>query len=618
MSDNLLKNEIIELNNRLKQFTDKFHTIEKDITALQKTENRLYEDIKLKRDKIVDTISQNQSKIYKKLTKTKLLSEERYDNDEILNQVEVLEEELLRYFENIPTLEKLIDYLNTKSIDYNRELSKYLNKSINIKFLDKQLDEVLKSSRILASGKRAEEDTARVISYYPDKPRILKNNRLGTKSIDNDKMIYAENDIIIINEKGIFLLEIKNSSKNLIFDEKGNLIRENSKNFKVDILQQCLNHENLVRMVLNESFEELSLSNIHVDIIPIIVTANNFIDVENKNIRIPVLRKNQIQDFIYNEYQSKNKLSSDEIDLIYNILYEKDVGPAKFKHKIDVDTIFYNISLFIAIDNNYEELIKVDSYHERELINNSSLIESNMKKLNELKIKIKDIQDSIKDKTKKMEDLIEEEISKAENVLQIKLLLKKDPLIRIAMLVCILCSIVILISPVMINKKHNKLVDANKILNDKYKESLEDPIAKNKELLATLEEVKTNNNMLKNVISDSTSNLANTVLLSDTRWIGEAKLKSNGKYKVYNISLESSNNNLVLNIGEGSYRLLNTYSNSSSGLTVLRSSDWITPVNELKSVDLNGIINGNTFNGILTEKDDINTIVGEFKLKKSN
>ena len=100
----------------------------------------------------------------------------------------------------------------------------------------------------------------------------------------------------------IFSLEIKNSSRDLIIDEKGNLIRTGYQT-KEDVVQQCLNHVNIMRRVLEE--EIYNKYNIYktVDINPIIVVANNNIEVTNKNKRIPVLLKNEIQDYIFNKFK---------------------------------------------------------------------------------------------------------------------------------------------------------------------------------------------------------------------------------------------------------------------------------------------------------------------------
>ena len=79
------------------------------------------------------------------------------------------------------------------------------------------------------------------------------------------------------------------------------------------------------------------MRNNHIVVNPIIVTAINFINVEKKNDRIPILLKNEIQDYMFKKYKPQRILTQEEIDLYYSILKQRDIGLAEFAHGIDIE-----------------------------------------------------------------------------------------------------------------------------------------------------------------------------------------------------------------------------------------------------------------------------------------
>lgn len=315
-----------------------------------------YNDNKKYLENIKSTIQKKRNRIYIILRSKNYLSKDRYTNNELLNELDRFQNDLLSNNfrkENISNLEELCNFIKKKKnlfFCFNEENKIF--KSTDFDYLLESLDKMKRSVSNIKSGKYAEKETLRVIKTFSDKNKYLINNRISVIDKQDGKCMYAENDIVFICKKGIFSLEIKNSLRDLIIDEKGNLIRTGYQT-KEDVVQQCLNHVNITRRALEE--EIYNRYNIYktVDINPIIVVANNNIEVTNKNKRIPMLLKNEIQDYIFNKFKSEKELSDSEINLYYEILLNRDVGPASFINNINVNKLINELATFIGIYNNY-------------------------------------------------------------------------------------------------------------------------------------------------------------------------------------------------------------------------------------------------------------------------
>ena len=162
-----------------------------------------YNDNKKYLENIKSTIQKKRNRIYIILRSKNYLSKDRYTNNELLNELDRFQNDLLS----------------------NNEENKNF-KSTNFDYLLESLDKIKRNISKIKSGKYAEKETLRVIKTFADKTKYLINNRISVIDKQYGKFIYAENDIVFICKKGIFTLEIKNSSRDLIIDEKGNLIRK--------------------------------------------------------------------------------------------------------------------------------------------------------------------------------------------------------------------------------------------------------------------------------------------------------------------------------------------------------------------------------------------------------
>ena len=66
-----------------------------------------------------------------------------------------------------------------------------------------------------------------------------------------------------------------------------------------------------------------------------------------------MLLKNEIQDYIFNKFKPKKELNDSEINLYYEILLNRDVGPVSFINNINVNKLINELATFISMYNNY-------------------------------------------------------------------------------------------------------------------------------------------------------------------------------------------------------------------------------------------------------------------------
>lgn len=322
-------------------------------------EKNIDERLELLRDKL----KAEKQEIINYLKSEELFSEKYYRNGMMIKEINRLSNVILNlkeWKEKKVNLYALSNYID-KNKEYYEKLNRGINLSKNAKF--ERLSDLIKEASILQvtlkNGEDGEKETERMIMLFSDKVKYARGLSVAIKDESSGKMIRAENDFIIIGENGIFTLEVKKNSQDRVVTENGNFINKNSKNREgSNIIEQCMLHENVVRRVLEEEILKRFSRKEDIEVHSVIISANNAINVENRS-RFKVLLKNEIQNYILNEFEPKRKLSKDEIELYFNILKDREVEGASFTHNIKIDEIIEQISTYLVIEKNNVDIRKL-------------------------------------------------------------------------------------------------------------------------------------------------------------------------------------------------------------------------------------------------------------------
>ncbi len=165
--------------------------------------------------------------------------------------------------------------------------------------------ELKKHIGILSSGIQGEKDTLKALELYNDEIEIIQS--LCTKIGD---YIY-EHDFIVINEYGIFSIEVKNNSNyNVYISEQGIC---NGKN----LIKQSKQHFHSLRRCLADT--DYSKVPIHT----IIVFTNDKNTVKSEQNTIPVCYRYNIDDVIFDSTRYKKCLDIAELKNIKNVIEDK-------------------------------------------------------------------------------------------------------------------------------------------------------------------------------------------------------------------------------------------------------------------------------------------------------
>lgn len=597
----------------MKSTTVKNKTIQKletDIAACQQQLDMYDKKLDMHRMRVKKSINQlvaYQSEVKSDLKLNNQLVKDKYNNDLTLEFGKHLEQYISNtYFksENLKNISDLYSYIEKNINIYNKFNQKYnIFKNFNVNSLLEEMNNFKTTISKLESGKSAKDETLRVMAHFFDETnRCIESNRISIKSTHDGRYINVENDIVFICKNGIFTLTVKNSNRDLTIDEKGNLVKRGEANKGQDIIQQCLNHVNVTERVLKEELSKLDIRNNHIVVNPIIVTANNVIDVEKKNDRIPILLKNEIQDYMFKKYKPQRILTQEEIDLYYSILKQRDIGLAEFAHGIDIENLISQISMFIAI-NKYKSDVLSGDYNQ----NTDEII-------------------ALQNRIKQIQMQIDEEANKLEIINNLKYVFFKDKLVRFIGIVSI--GALIITNPIetFVDNQLEKVSICKEEADNKVNRinNLESVLVKeNKELEQKLKSQKNETSLLQSNINSTKVSTFN--LKSGTKWDGWFKLDNDNELGKIKASLEVNDQNVVMTLNingeEGKHYLLKDSINEETGLINLTAGEWIEPINEYEPKDYMGVVRGNTIKGVvksyISSTDNGYRKIGDFEFKRS-
>ena len=213
------------------------------------------------------------------------------------------------------------------------------------------------------SGNRGEMMAFDSLSHIQGEHFILKNIELS-----NDEM-RSELDAIVINHNGAFIVEVKNTKRNIFIDEDGNYYRTGEfLKWDSDIKEKMQVKESLLR----EVFVQKGLTNI--PIYKIVVFTNNRIEVQNKCKSLNTCFLSQLPHIIDNNHDAV--ISYSDMKLAVRAVSEANIEKS-YPFEFDANAFKINFaSIIVALEeaeeakhNNWFK--KVISYFNQKKAKNS-------------------------------------------------------------------------------------------------------------------------------------------------------------------------------------------------------------------------------------------------------
>lgn len=193
------------------------------------------------------------------------------------------------------------------------------------------------------------------------KTLICPNVKLKNVELSNEDFT-SEIDHLVITEKGIFILEVKNTKKDILIDEKGNYIRQSdTHSFDCQIGEKMNNKVYLVRKAL----EENGIKN--VNIISLLVFTNSFVKITNEYkyithcflSQLPHIIEQYDLEKIYSKEQMKEFVEAIEESRTYKEYYLKeDINEYKELYANLITELEYDDSLIEDSESIKEEVKK--------------------------------------------------------------------------------------------------------------------------------------------------------------------------------------------------------------------------------------------------------------------
>lgn len=302
--------------------------------------------------------------------------------EELKNSKDDFEQELSKEFKECKNVElySLQDILNVYENIFNITNKICNNSCPNIKLYNALIDE--KSKRkfnkaqkdfresyfelkkhigILSSGIQGEKDTLKALELYNDEIEIIQS--LCTKIGD---YIY-EHDFIVINEYGIFSIEVKNNSNYSVYISEQGIC--NGKN----LIKQSKQHFHSLRRCLADT--DYSKVPIHT----ILVFTNDKNTVKSEQNTIPVCYRYNIDDVIFDSTRYKKCLDIAELKNIKNVIKDKcKDNHLNYTLDFNLESYISKLSNFI-LNENISQLKKQKDKIEEDSISTAATIFSGIR-----------------------------------------------------------------------------------------------------------------------------------------------------------------------------------------------------------------------------------------------
>lgn len=193
---------------------------------------------------------------------------------------------------------------------------------------DEELRRFMESSKTLCnlikaeiSGNRGEYKAFKTLEYLHSQNRVMRNVELS------DGETRTEIDALVITPKCLTIVEVKNTTKNILIDEEGHYYRIGEfLKWDCNIAEKMSVKEELLRTVLE------AVGYGHIRIRSIVVFTNNRIEVQNKFSQIRTCFVNHLA-YIIDGFRMDESITLDDMENIQNAVEDamcKEAYPFKF------------------------------------------------------------------------------------------------------------------------------------------------------------------------------------------------------------------------------------------------------------------------------------------------
>lgn len=218
--------------------------------------------------------------------------------------------------------DKLFNHCKSQGINMNHDtIQDKFNETENvIPFFDSIFKDIFIQFAGLKKGSDGEKKVDEHLDLYSDTLINMSNIRL---ELENTSI---ETDNVIITNKGIFLVEVKNYGKEgetieISKDGKWKRYYSNNKNVQKEIKniqEQHNRHIGIMQRFINNKLKEKGLITEYIEFEPIIVIANDDVEIINDS-TYAIMRTSNIHDYI-RKFRSEITLSKEVQNEIYEIL----------------------------------------------------------------------------------------------------------------------------------------------------------------------------------------------------------------------------------------------------------------------------------------------------------
>lgn len=251
-------------------------------------------------------------------------SNEEYLKKDLLNEYYKLERQVVETTFNKEhveegnlTLKNVYQHFQSLCNQYGNKLTEEFRSFSDLNYA------VVNGIRKITSGDWGEAKAYKSLATLKCKNKVVRNLELAK---DDHK---AEIDLIVITQKAVFVIEVKNTKRDIRIDENGNYIKVGKNEFIDCVIGEKMNErEYLVRNYL----EENGINN--PNIISLLVFTNSSIKVENNYNYITHCFLGSMPHIIQN-YDGKIIYNLKEIEKMYDLLNKKE-AVATFKPDCDI------------------------------------------------------------------------------------------------------------------------------------------------------------------------------------------------------------------------------------------------------------------------------------------
>lgn len=229
-----------------------------------------------------------------------------------------------------------------------------------IESITKELNELIKSSISAKKGTEGENRVFNHLNLYKDILYIEDNVRFYVEGQS------VETDCLVICDKGIFALEVKNYGKDgelIKISKDGKWTRHFGKTVLPikDVVEQNERHCAIKQRIINEALKQKGHNLPYIFVNSIIVIANDNVDIENQTNNV-ILRTSNIYNYIKN-FNTDYTLSKEVQEEIINIIDQYRQPLLKYQVFKYEETILAYFSNLLSVVDGLIAMSKIDQIY---------------------------------------------------------------------------------------------------------------------------------------------------------------------------------------------------------------------------------------------------------------